>query len=192
MPLAWMPRKRPGSSIAVSARRTAPTRAAGSAGPKTKPVPRSGSWSASMTVSARPPLARTTGGGLYALRDRLRELNWHKVGVARNGKDLHAALDEIEAIAAEARTVRLEGVRAYNMPWNNYIDFLNMIDVSRMVASAALRREETRGAHFRTDFPDQDDRSGLYNLFLQKGDDGLPVFERKPVVLKYMKPEDKG
>jgi succinate dehydrogenase / fumarate reductase flavoprotein subunit/fumarate reductase flavoprotein subunit len=144
-----------------------------------------------LTAKYTEPFNRTIGDGPYPLRDRLRELNWNKVGVARNRKDLQAAIEEIGCIAAEARRVRVEGVHAFNMLWNNTIDFLNMIDVSRMVAAAALKREETRGAHFRTDFPDQDDRNGLYNLFLQKGDDSKPVFEKKPVTLKYMKPEDK-
>ncbi len=134
--------------------------------------------------------SRTTGDGPYPLRDQLRELNWNKVGVARSGKDLQAAVDEIESISAEAQRVRIEGVRAFNMLWNHYIDLLNMVDVSRMVASAALLRTETRGAHFRTDFPDQDDQNGLYNLFLQRGDEGKPVFEKKPVTLSYLKPED--
>ena len=104
---------------------------------------------------------------------------------------MQKAVNEIESISAEAQKVRLEGVRAFNMLWNNYIDFLNMVDVSRMVASAALLREETRGAHFRTDFPDQDDRNGLYNLFLKRGEDGKPVFEKKPVALTHMRTEDK-
>ena len=136
------------------------------------------------------PFDRRAGEDPYPLRDRLRELNWNKVGVARNGKDLREAIDEIESIGAAAQQVRIEGIRAFNMLWNNYIDFLSMIDVSGMVAGAALLREETRGAHFRTDFPDQDDENGLYNLFLKRGEDGRPVFEKKPVVLKYMKPPD--
>jgi len=143
----------------------------------------------SLAAKYSQPFDRRTGHGLYPLRDRLRELNWNKVGVARNGKDLEAAIEEIESIAVETQKVRVEGVRAFNMLWNHYIDFLNMVDVSRMVAAAALQRKETRGAHFRTDFPDQNDRNGLYNLFLQKGDDSKPVFEKKPVVLKYMTPE---
>ncbi len=146
----------------------------------------------SLTAKYSEPFSRSSSNGLYPLRDRLRELNWHKVGVARNGEDLQAAMNEIESISAEAQKVRLEGVRAFNMLWNNFIDFLNMVDVSRMVASAALLREETRGAHFRKDFPDQDDRNGLYNLFLQRGDDGKPVFEKKPVALTYMGLEDVG
>ena len=84
--------------------------------------------------------------------------------------------------------MRLEGIRPFNMPWNNFIDLLNMIDVSRMVAKSALQRDETRGAHFRLDYPEQNDAYGLFNIFLQKGSDGSPVFEKKPVALKYMAP----
>jgi fumarate reductase flavoprotein subunit len=133
---------------------------------------------------------RTSGDGPYPLRDRLRELNWNNVGVARDASGLSEAVEAIESIGAEATTVRLEGIKAFNMAWNNYIDLLNMVDVSRMVVHAALLREETRGAHFRTDFPEQDDQHGLYNLFLHRGDDGKPVFDKKPVVLKHMKPAD--
>ncbi|RJQ52504.1 MAG: FAD-binding protein [Desulfobacteraceae bacterium] len=136
------------------------------------------------------PFHRRDGKGLYPLRDFLRELNWSHVGVARNEKDLRVALDRIESVRLESERVGVSGVRAFNMLWNNYIDFLNMIEVSRMVAASALLREETRGAHFRTDFPNQDDKSGLYNLFLKRGEDGKPVFEKKPVNLKYMKPTD--
>jgi succinate dehydrogenase flavoprotein subunit len=136
------------------------------------------------------PFDRQTGEGTYPLRDRLRELNWAKVGVARNGKDLREAIDEIESIGAAALQVRIDGIRAFNMLWNNYIDFLNMVEVSRLVAGSALLREETRGAHFRTDFPDQDNATGLYNLFLIKGEDGRPEFEKKPVALKYMQPPE--
>ena len=136
------------------------------------------------------PFNLDRGDGPYALRDHLRELNWNKVGVARNGKDLQAAIDEIDSIVAEARKIRIEGVRTFNMLWNNYIDFLNMIDVSRMVASSALLREETRGAHFRTDFPEQNDEAGFYSLYLEKGEDGKPVFDKKPVTHSYLKPED--
>jgi succinate dehydrogenase / fumarate reductase flavoprotein subunit/fumarate reductase flavoprotein subunit len=136
------------------------------------------------------PFARTSGEGPYPLRDRLREVNWNKVGVARNGSDLLDAIREIESISDATRKIRIEGLRVYNMQWNNFIDLLSMVDVSRMVAHSALLREETRGAHFRTDYPEQDDENGLYNLFLKKGDDGKPFFDKRPVKLEYMKPED--
>lgn len=135
------------------------------------------------------PFNRKDGISPYPLRDQLRELNWNKVGVARNETDLNDGIREIEAISDETSNVGIDGIKAYNMPWNNYIDLLNMIEVSRMVASSALLRKETRGAHFREDYPDQDDPNGLINFFQKRGEDGKPVFEQKPVDLKYMTPD---
>jgi len=136
------------------------------------------------------PFDRSKGDGPFELRKQLRDLNWAKVGVARKEPGLSEAIEEIESICFEADRVRLQGIRAYNMPWNNYIDLLNMVDVSRNVANAALLRKETRGAHFRLDYPQQNDDYGLFNLFLRKGVNGKPEFEKRPVDLKYMKPAD--
>lgn len=136
------------------------------------------------------PFDRSSGDLPFKLRDQLRELIWTKVGVAREGKRLLEASDEIESICAEAERGRLKGGRAYNMVWNDWISLLNMVDVSRMTIHSALLREETRGAHFREDHPEEDDSYGLFNVFAKKGDDGKPVFEKRPVALKYMKPSD--
>jgi succinate dehydrogenase/fumarate reductase flavoprotein subunit len=59
-----------------------------------------------------------------------------------------------------------------------------------MISASALERRETRGAHFRLDHPKQDDGYGLFNIFLNRGGDGKPVLEKKPVELKYMRPTD--
>ena len=68
------------------------------------------------------------------------------------------------------------------MMYTTACDLLSMIDVTRMVVASALQREETRGAHFRQDFPKQRDEYGLFNSHLRRGENGLPVFEKKPVV----------
>ncbi len=83
------------------------------------------------------------------------------MGVARNEADLSNALEEIEEIAMQTEEVKIEGKGAYNMPWHIWIDLLNMIEVSRMAAESARWREETRGAHFRFDHPEQNDSYGL-------------------------------
>jgi succinate dehydrogenase/fumarate reductase flavoprotein subunit len=134
------------------------------------------------------PFDRSKGSGPLDLRDRLRELNWSKVGIVRSGHGLLEALDEVEAIFAEARNVRVPGNRVYNMVWNDWISLLNMLDISRLVIHSALLRKESRGAHFREDFPQQDDRNGLFNLCLKQAEDGRPRFDKRPVDLKYMKP----
>ena len=136
------------------------------------------------------PFGRSSGDLPFKLRDQLRELNWTKVGVARDEKRLLEASEEIESIHAEVERVRLQGSRAYNMVWGDWISLLNMLDSSRMTIHSALLRKETRGAHFREDYPKRDDNYGLFNIFGKKGDDGKPVFEKRPVALKYMKPSD--
>ncbi len=86
--------------------------------------------------------------------------------------------------------LKVTGGTAYNMMYATSLDLRSMIDVSRMVAASAMQREETRGAHFRTDFPKQRDDYGLFNIFLRRGEDGLPVLEKRPVVFKYKSVEE--
>jgi fumarate reductase flavoprotein subunit len=131
------------------------------------------------------PLKRTGGASPFDVRHSLQELNWNKVGVGRKEPDLSQAISEIEAIASEAAKMRVVGNPAYNMMYTAALDLRSMIDVSRMVAASARAREETRGAHFRQDFPKQRDDYGLFNTCLRRGANGLPELEKKPVVFKY-------
>lgn len=136
------------------------------------------------------PLRRTKGSEPFELRRRIQELNWTKVGVARKEPDLSEALDEIEDIAAELSEVSVTGGAAYNMMYNTFLDLQSMVDATRMTAFSARLREETRGAHFRQDFPEQRDDYGLFNILLRRGGDGRPVAERHPVVFKHKSLEE--
>lgn len=126
------------------------------------------------------PLRRSKGPSPFDLRKRIQELNWNKVGVVRSGAGLTEALAEIDHIAAEAAAMSVTGSAIYNMMYTTAVDLLSMIDVSRMVAVSALAREETRGAHSRSDFPKQRDEYGLFNSYLRRGDRG-PEIEKVPV-----------
>jgi succinate dehydrogenase / fumarate reductase flavoprotein subunit/fumarate reductase flavoprotein subunit len=128
------------------------------------------------------PMNRASGASPFDLKKQIQELNWNQVGVVRDGPGLDSALAEIDAIAGEASSMRVTGGRVYNMMYTTAVDLLNMIDVSRMVATSALARQETRGAHSRSDFPDQRDEYGLFNSYLRCGADGKPHIEKKPVV----------
>jgi succinate dehydrogenase / fumarate reductase flavoprotein subunit/fumarate reductase flavoprotein subunit len=136
------------------------------------------------------PFDHDKGTAHFEVRDRLRELNWAKVGIVRSDKGLSEAADEIESLCDEAGRVRLEGPMTYNMAWNEWINLLNMLDVSRMVVHSATHRNETRGAHAREEFPEQDDKNGLFNVLLVKGEKGRPVIHKQPSDLKYIKPDD--
>jgi fumarate reductase flavoprotein subunit len=131
------------------------------------------------------PLQRSTGEGPFGLRDELREINWAKVGIVRNGPGLEEALNAFVSLRSAAQNVRITGPPTYNMPWNTYIDLLNMIDVSILSASCALARGESRAAHYRSDCPKQDDANGLYNIFSTRSPRGMPELKTEPVQFKY-------
>ena len=136
------------------------------------------------------PFDRPKGDGPFVLRDRLQELNWNKVGVVRNGKDLSEAVEEFKDIQKDTAQISIRGPRAYNMSWHEYISLLNMLEVSQIVARSALQRKESRGAHYRSDYPQRNDDDGLFNIFLRKGDRPEPIVENRPVKLDYMLPGD--
>jgi succinate dehydrogenase / fumarate reductase flavoprotein subunit/fumarate reductase flavoprotein subunit len=133
----------------------------------------------------REPMARPQGDSPFELRKRIKELNWNKVGVARQEPELSQALEEIESLAGAAAGMKVVGGVVYNMMYTAALDLRNMLDVSRMVAASAQLREETRGAHFRQDFPEQRDDYGLFNIYLRRGADGKPELEKKPVLFPY-------
>jgi succinate dehydrogenase/fumarate reductase flavoprotein subunit len=68
------------------------------------------------------------------------------------------------------------------------LDLRSMIDVSRMVVASSQAREETRGAHFRMDFPQQNDEAGFYNNRLRRGDNGFPEIAKTPVRFTHKSP----
>jgi succinate dehydrogenase / fumarate reductase, flavoprotein subunit len=70
----------------------------------------------------------------------------------------------------------------YNTGWHTALDLENMLSISEMIAIAALERKESRGGHFRDDYPDKNAEWAKYNLKIAKGPAGQPTIERVPVV----------
>ena len=101
------------------------------------------------------PLNRPTGENPFHLRDHMECVMWTKVGVVRNGKDMQEALPEIQAIRQRVKSASGNGGPIYNAPWNETINTENLSFIAEMLTRSALAREESRGAHYRSDFPTQ-------------------------------------
>jgi len=100
------------------------------------------------------PKRAASHGSLEALRERLYDVMWEKVGIIRDAAGLHAALAEISAIGDElASTGIADANRAFSLSWHDWLNLRSLTETSRVVAQAALAREDSRGAHFREDFP---------------------------------------
>jgi fumarate reductase flavoprotein subunit len=95
------------------------------------------------------------GGDLSHLRERLWRLMWDKVGILRDRAGLSEAMTGLGDLRAELHEAGLaDGDRSFNLTWHDWMNLESQIDISAVIASAALAREDSRGAHYREDFPD--------------------------------------
>jgi fumarate reductase flavoprotein subunit len=127
---------------------------------------------------------------LEPLRERLYDVMWQKVGIIRDAAGLCAALAELDAIAGELeRTGIADANRAFNLTWHDWLNLKSLTAVSQVIAQAALAREDSRGAHYREDFPEAGalDTSSYTSARLAGGKLSI---EMKPVAFTRVKPGD--
>ena len=122
---------------------------------------------------------RETGESPFALRKELEDLMWEKVGLVRRGVDLRSAIEDLNRLGERAESARVDSLPA----WNAALDLANLIAVGSMVAHSALIRTESRGAHFREDYPSSDP-AWLKNIVLTPG----AGFRCEPVCFSRLKP----
>jgi fumarate reductase flavoprotein subunit len=95
------------------------------------------------------------GGNLNETRERLLDLMWDKAGILRDKKLLKECIAELDELAeAHSVTGLPDLTRTFNPTWHDWLNLENQILISKAVARAALEREDSRGAHYRTDFPE--------------------------------------
>jgi fumarate reductase flavoprotein subunit len=94
-------------------------------------------------------------GDLGAVREALYTCMWDDVGILRDARGLARGLATLAQLDAQlARTGAGDGQRVYDLTWHDWINLRSLIAVSRVIATAALARQDSRGAHFREDFPE--------------------------------------
>jgi succinate dehydrogenase / fumarate reductase flavoprotein subunit/fumarate reductase flavoprotein subunit len=138
----------------------------------------------------RKPFRRSRGEDPYRLSQELKNLTWEKIGVVRTKGDLEQALGKLSEMAEQAQQVRASGSPAFNLEWNEGLNVRNQITVARMIAKSALVREESRGSHFRLDFPQSDNAHWLQNIFLKRqGEKEMQIYT-KAVDFSRLRPEE--
>src|SRR5579875_296901 len=121
------------------------------------------------------------GENPYAIQHELQEMMQDLVGIVRRAEEMERALERIQQLKARAARAGVGGNREYNNGWHTALDLRNLLTVAEIVALAGLTRKESRGAHFRDDYPQKDERWGGVNLALKKGADGAARIEEIPV-----------
>jgi succinate dehydrogenase / fumarate reductase flavoprotein subunit len=121
------------------------------------------------------------GEGPYQVQYALQEMMQDLVGIVRTEAEMQRALAGLEALRDRARRVGVGGHREYNPGWHAALDLPNLLLVSEAVTRAAIERRESRGGHFRDDYPDKDGVFGKVNIVLRKGRDGRMELTRAPI-----------
>ena len=120
---------------------------------------------------------------LEGIRERLYATMWDDAGIVRDAASLARADAALTVLAGELEAGGLPASardRAYNLAWQDWLNLRNLVAVSRAVVRAAQTREDSRGAHFRADFPKASDlAASAYTRIRQRGQaftcDSVPV-----------------
>jgi succinate dehydrogenase / fumarate reductase flavoprotein subunit len=122
-----------------------------------------------------------SGENPYAVQHDLQEMMQQLVGIVRQESEMVEARERLRALRARAGRAGIGGNREYNNGWHTALDLDSLLTVSEAVTVAALARRESRGAHFRDDFPAKSDEFGGFNFVLQKDGDGAMAISRAPI-----------
>ena len=94
------------------------------------------------------------------------------VGIVRREEEMVQALAGLSKLWERARKVAVHGHREYNPGWHTAIDLKHLLTISQAITHAAIGRQESRGGHFRDDFPNKGATEGQMNIVLRKEADG--------------------
>jgi succinate dehydrogenase / fumarate reductase, flavoprotein subunit len=118
-----------------------------------------------------------SGENPYKVQHDLQDTMQGLVGIVRLEKEMQEAIAKIASFRERASRVGIVGHREFNSGWHTCIDLRNLLDVSEAIARSAIERKESRGGHFREDFPDKKDEYATFNFGTARQADGtMKVF----------------
>lgn len=127
------------------------------------------------------PFEQTEGENPFNVQSDLQEMMQELVGIVRKEEELLRAMEYLQIMNKRARNIRVTGNREFNPGWHTAVDLHNLLTVSEAVTMAALERKESRGAHFREDYPEKDAKSGKFNLVIKKNANGQMAIRQESI-----------
>ena len=127
-------------------------------------------------------------GDIEAIRDALADCMWDDVGISRTKQGLLRARSVLEKLELQLNQMGVGEIqREYSVTWQDWMNLQNLIQVSKAVTEAAISRENSRGSHYREDFPEPGSLQDSYFTAIHLQDQDL-VIENKPVQFNLVKP----
>jgi succinate dehydrogenase / fumarate reductase flavoprotein subunit len=134
-------------------------------------------------------MGRRDGEKAYSIRAEMQEIMTRDCSVYRNEKDLEAALDKISELKERYGNVKIDHLgKSFNTDLMDALELGALLNLAECVLVSAKARRESRGAHFRDDYPERDDGNWLKHSLAQKTDDG-PRLSYKPVTITRFQPK---
>jgi succinate dehydrogenase flavoprotein subunit len=121
------------------------------------------------------------GENPYAVQTALQETMQSLVGIVRTESEMQQALSDLARLNDRATKAGVIGHREYNPGWHTSIDLNNLLTVSEAITRSAIERKESRGGHFREDFPDKAAEFGSINIVTARAADGTMSVRRVPI-----------
>lgn len=131
---------------------------------------------------ATEPFGRPAGNeGPYQVQYDLQNMMQANVGIVRLQNEMEFALDGIQKLKGRATKVAVQGHLEYNPGWHTAIDLKHLLTVAEAITLCSIDRKESRGGHFREDFPNKDPEAQKYNSVISKAADGSMKLRREPI-----------
>lgn len=127
------------------------------------------------------PYERGGGEAPFQLQHELQTTMQDLVGIVRREEEMTRALDAIAGLRDRAAQVCVAGHREYNPGWHTALDLHNLLTISEAITRAAIERKESRGGHFRDDYPAKDPAYATFNVVIKRAPDGAMQVERRPI-----------
>jgi succinate dehydrogenase / fumarate reductase flavoprotein subunit len=127
------------------------------------------------------PFENSRGENPYSVQRDLQEAMQHNVGIVRDESEMRSALDHLRTFWERAARVGVTGNRDFNPGWHTALDLKNLLTVAEAITRAALERKESRGAQFREDYPEKDERFAKVNSVIRKAADGSMEVRLEPL-----------
>ena len=124
-------------------------------------------------------LNREEGTNPYLVHEELQDIMNEGVNIVRDQEGLNEAISRLENIRPDVEHVRAPGSSQYNPGWHEALSLRSLLITAEAVARAALVREESRGAHTRTDFPDEQETWQKVRVVAKRGPDGEMLMQQE-------------
>jgi succinate dehydrogenase / fumarate reductase flavoprotein subunit len=140
-----------------------------------------GALDRAMKASLAPFDRGSSGENPYKVQSDLQETMQNLVGIVRTESEMQEAVQKLASLNERASRVGVDGHREYNSGWHTCIDLRNLLDCSELITRSAIERKESRGGHFREDFPDKKAEFATFNLAAARQTDGSIKVTRVPL-----------